>query len=84
MKGLISLSGKLFGKSFNILNKHFGSHEFLPSNWASKLFAKMLCSPILSSSICDNIMFLIGGTDNSQLNEVKNKNIFFRDPRQKI
>nr|CAD2183051.1 unnamed protein product [Meloidogyne enterolobii] len=71
MKGLISLSGKLFGKSFNILNKHFGSHEFLPSNWASKLFAKMLCSPILSSSICDNIMFLIGGTDNSQLNETR-------------
>nr|CAD2128116.1 unnamed protein product [Meloidogyne enterolobii] len=71
MKGLISVSGNLFGKSFNHLNKHFGSHEFLPSNWASQLFAQILCSPIMSKSICDNIMFLIGGTDNSQLNETR-------------
>uniref|UniRef100_A0A915P4L9 Partial AB-hydrolase lipase domain-containing protein n=1 Tax=Meloidogyne floridensis TaxID=298350 RepID=A0A915P4L9_9BILA len=59
MKGLISVSGNLFGKSFDHLNKHFGSHEFMPSNWASQLFAQILCSPIMSKSICDNIMFLI-------------------------
>uniref|UniRef100_A0A915NCZ1 AB hydrolase-1 domain-containing protein n=1 Tax=Meloidogyne javanica TaxID=6303 RepID=A0A915NCZ1_MELJA len=56
MKGLISVSGNLFGKSFDHLNKHFGSHEFMPSNWASQLFAQILCSPIMSKSICDNII----------------------------
>uniref|UniRef100_A0A914N544 Partial AB-hydrolase lipase domain-containing protein n=1 Tax=Meloidogyne incognita TaxID=6306 RepID=A0A914N544_MELIC len=68
IKGLFAIIGKLFGKHLGILSWLFGSHEFLPHNWATQLFAKMICGQSWENPFCDNILFLIGGPETSQFN----------------
>ncbi|KAL7073127.1 hypothetical protein ACQ4LE_006991 [Meloidogyne hapla] len=68
IKGLFAIIGKLFGKHLGTLSWLFGSHEFLPHNWASQLFARMICGQSWENPFCDNILFLIGGPETAQFN----------------
>nr|CAD2202058.1 unnamed protein product [Meloidogyne enterolobii] len=71
IKGLIDISGKLFGIQLEILNRHFGSNEFLPSNFVTQQIARTLCGANWQKPNCKNIMFLIGGTDSKQMNQTR-------------
>nr|CAD2180543.1 unnamed protein product [Meloidogyne enterolobii] len=71
IKGLIDISGKLFGIQMEILNRHFGSNEFLPSNFITQQIARTLCGANWQKPSCKNIMFLIGGTDSKQMNQTR-------------
>uniref|UniRef100_A0A1I8C115 Uncharacterized protein n=1 Tax=Meloidogyne hapla TaxID=6305 RepID=A0A1I8C115_MELHA len=70
---------KKFGSGFRIflfffldvLNRLFGSNEFLPSNPLTQEFARVICGKDWQKPTCLNIMFLIGGTDSRQLNETR-------------
>nr|CAD2209511.1 unnamed protein product [Meloidogyne enterolobii] len=50
IKGLIDISGKLFGIQLEILNRHFGSNEFLPSNFVTQQIARTLCGAKLAKT----------------------------------
>ncbi|KAF7623626.1 Metalloendopeptidase [Meloidogyne graminicola] len=71
IKGLFAIIGKLFGKHLEVLIRFFGSREFLPHNWASEIFAKMICGQKWENPLCDNILFLIGGPESSQFNQTR-------------
>jgi len=60
----------LFGIQLNILNRYFGSNEFLPSDIITQQIARALCGANWQKPACQNIMFLIGGTDSKQMNQV--------------
>jgi len=50
--------------------EHMGSGEFLPSNWLMDLIADFVCGPNNPLEIiCENVIFLLTGYDQQQMNK---------------
>jgi len=48
---------------------HMGMGEFLPSNWLMDLIADFVCGDTPLELICENVVFLLTGYDESQMNK---------------
>ncbi|CAD5222749.1 unnamed protein product [Bursaphelenchus okinawaensis] len=68
LHGVLAFLGRHFGKMLNVLFTLFGSHEFLPSNFLSKIFAELVCGSKYTNPLCDNILFQIAGPESNQFN----------------
>jgi hypothetical protein len=47
----------------------FGEMDFLPENWVLQLLAKTLCKEV--SFLCEDVVFLLCGTDVANLNATR-------------
>ena len=63
---------------FQFFFKLFGVKEFLPSSLAMKLLSETVCLT-LPKLVCENLLFVIAGSDVKQLNTVRlsSRNVFF-------
>merc|ERR1711962_61227 len=51
------------------ISEHMGVGEFLPSNWMIDWFADHVCGASPLELVCENIVFLLCGYDEAQLNK---------------
>ena len=58
-----------FSNSIQWIADHLGMGEFLPSNWLMDLLAGLACSDnSLLQGVCENVVFLLIGYDQTQMN----------------
>merc|ERR1711860_210687 len=57
-----------------------GIGEFLPSNWFMDLLADLFCNEGIFQGVCSNILFLLCGFDEAQLNETLLETIMHHTP----
>jgi hypothetical protein len=70
IEGLIAFLGRYFGGNLWMLRHLFGTHDFMPHNWLTSLFARVICGERWETPLCDNVMFQIGGPESAQFNQV--------------
>lgn len=59
-----------FANSLQWIASHMGVGEFLPSNWLMDLLATYACSDSsILQAVCENVVFLLTGYDQTQMNE---------------
>jgi len=59
-----------FSNSIQWIADHLGMGEFLPSNWLMDLLASLACTDnSLLQGVCENVVFLLTGYDQTQMNE---------------
>ncbi|KAH7730308.1 CBN-LIPL-6 protein [Aphelenchoides avenae] len=71
IRGFFAWLADHFGSDLRILTKIFGTHEFLPHTWITKLFSVILCGPKFMNPLCDNVLFQIGGPESNQFNQTR-------------
>lgn len=57
-----------FARDAQMLFDLFGEYDFLPSNWFTRFLADTLCKYHVSRILCEDVIFLIDGTDTHELN----------------
>ncbi|KAL3082867.1 hypothetical protein niasHS_010669 [Heterodera schachtii] len=67
--GLIAFLGRYFGRNLWALRFVFGTHDFLPHNWMSIMFAKIICGMSWRNVLCENVAFQIAGPESNQMNQ---------------
>jgi len=55
--------------AFDWIAEHLGSGEFLPSSWLMDLLAGLCDVDFIDELVCKNVVFLICGYDQAQMNE---------------
>jgi hypothetical protein len=60
----------LFLISLQWFFKVFGIHDFLPNNEIMKILADLFCGPEATREVCSDVIFLLDGFDEKQLNKV--------------
>ncbi|KAL7741320.1 hypothetical protein ACLKA6_013764 [Drosophila palustris] len=55
-------------RSAIVLNKYFGTQEFLPKTAFTDMFSQQLCGSDRTKPICSNVLFLTTGFNSEQLN----------------
>uniref|UniRef100_A0AC35TK84 Lipase n=1 Tax=Rhabditophanes sp. KR3021 TaxID=114890 RepID=A0AC35TK84_9BILA len=68
IKGLIHTIGTVLLPHISLIEKIFGSLEFLPSAWYIKLSSRIFCPSTFTNPLCTQILFLIGGPESNQMN----------------
>ncbi|CAD5232173.1 unnamed protein product [Bursaphelenchus xylophilus] len=71
LHGFLSYMGRFFGKDISKFFEFFGSYEFLPNNFLTKLFAEITCGWKFTNPLCDNVLFQIGGPESNQFNTTR-------------
>uniref|UniRef100_A0A915DQI0 Partial AB-hydrolase lipase domain-containing protein n=1 Tax=Ditylenchus dipsaci TaxID=166011 RepID=A0A915DQI0_9BILA len=61
IRGLLSWIGKYLGNYIWLVKKLFGTRDFLPQTWLSRMFADIVCGEKWIDPLCDNVLFQIGG-----------------------
>ncbi|KAI3422394.1 hypothetical protein GPALN_012912 [Globodera pallida] len=67
--GLIAFLGRYFGRDLWALRFVFGTHDFLPHNWMTTMFARIVCGLSWRNILCENVVFQIGGPESNQFNQ---------------
>lgn len=57
-----------FAKDAQMLFRLFGEYDFLPNNWFIRFLAKTMCKYHVIREVCEDVIFLITGTDMHELN----------------
>lgn len=57
-----------FARDAEIMLHMFGEYDFLPNNWFVKFLADTMCKYHISRMLCEDVIFLIDGTDTHELN----------------
>lgn len=57
-----------FAQDAQLLFDMFGEYDFLPSNWFIRFLADTMCKYHVSRLLCEDVIFLVDGTDTHELN----------------
>ncbi|TKR65355.1 hypothetical protein L596_025769 [Steinernema carpocapsae] len=71
VKGLLPLLSTAAHLTISIFETAFGSHEFMPGKFFTRMAFNLLCSQNPGNELCSNMVFLIVGPDSNQLNRTR-------------
>ncbi len=68
IKGFIAFLGRYLDNFLWLIKRVFGTCDFLPHTWITRIFARAICGASFMNPLCDNVLFLIGGPELKQFN----------------
>uniref|UniRef100_A0AC34RE17 Partial AB-hydrolase lipase domain-containing protein n=1 Tax=Panagrolaimus sp. JU765 TaxID=591449 RepID=A0AC34RE17_9BILA len=71
IQGLLEYLAKDLYTTFEIMYKIFGEDEFLPDSKFMQEVEQIFCDNPTGEELCDSLLFLIGGTNSSQMNATR-------------
>ncbi|CAJ0582789.1 unnamed protein product, partial [Mesorhabditis spiculigera] len=70
IRGLLRIISDHFQPELRWLIQLRGEHQFMPTNWWSRMTAKIICGSFaFLNPLCQNILFQIGGPEDKQFNQ---------------